>query len=71
MQKDYQRGSIVDVKLHSGETVRAEVKAIRDTVAGRKVHVAFGERTALVDSGQIVRVVKGWQVEWLWQLLGW
>ena len=54
-----EKGSIVDVQLHSGERLLGEVKAVRDTVIGRKVQVAFGDRTALVDMEQIVGVVKG------------
>jgi hypothetical protein len=47
------------VQLHSGERLLGEVKAIYETVGGRKMQVAFNcERTALVSADQILRVVR-------------
>jgi hypothetical protein len=56
---ELENGCIVDVQLHKGERLLGEVKAIHETVGGRKVQVAFScERTALVSDDQILRVVR-------------
>jgi hypothetical protein len=58
-QNELKTGCIVDVQLNSGERLLGEVKAIHETVSGRKVQVAFScERTALVSADQILRVVR-------------
>jgi hypothetical protein len=38
--------------------VEGEIKAIHETKHGRKIQVAYGDRTGLVDEKQIVAVVK-------------
>jgi hypothetical protein len=58
-QNELKTGCIVDVQLNSGERLLGEVKAIHETVSGRKVQVAFScERTALVSADQILRIVR-------------
>jgi hypothetical protein len=42
MRKQIQVGSTVLVRLYDGREVEAKVTRIEDSVAGRKVHIAFG-----------------------------
>jgi hypothetical protein len=53
--KQIQVGSTVLVRLHDDREVEAKVTKIVDSVAGRKVHIAFGVFALIVDTTQIIR----------------
>jgi hypothetical protein len=42
MRKQIQVGSTVIARLYDGREVEAKITAIVDSVAGRKVHIAYG-----------------------------
>jgi hypothetical protein len=52
-----QVGSSVLVRLHDDREVEAKITKIVDSVAGRKVHIAFGAFALIVDETQIVKTV--------------
>jgi hypothetical protein len=56
MRKQIQVGSTVVARLY-GREVEAEITAIVDSVAGQKVHNAFGAFALKVDSEQIIKTV--------------
>jgi hypothetical protein len=58
MPKQIQVGSTVLVRLHDDREVEAKVTKIVDSVAGRKVHIAFGVFALIVGGAQIIREVK-------------
>jgi hypothetical protein len=58
MRKQIQIGSTVVVRLYDGREVEAKVTAIVDSVAGRKVHIAYGLIALKIDPEQIVREVR-------------
>jgi hypothetical protein len=53
--KQIQVGSTVLVRLHDDREVEAKITKIVDSVAGRKVHIAFGAFALIVDEVQVVR----------------
>jgi len=55
---DYSVGSRIRVKLYSGKEVEAEITAITNQSAGRKIQVVYGSMTATVNPEQIVEVLK-------------
>jgi hypothetical protein len=58
MRKQIQVGSTVFVRLYDGREVEAKVTAIVDSVAGRKVHIAYGFIALKVEPEQIIREVR-------------
>ena len=58
MPKQIVVDSTVIVCLHDGREVEAKVTKIVDSVAGRKVHIAFGVFALIVGGTQIIREVK-------------
>jgi hypothetical protein len=44
---DFKVGQHITVKLSGGRLVDAEIKAIIETTDGKRLHVSFGEETAL------------------------
>jgi len=47
-------GDTVTVELFSGHTIRGVVKAIYDSVSGKKFQVSSGDISVMVEEGQIV-----------------
>jgi predicted DNA-binding protein (MmcQ/YjbR family) len=58
MRKQIQVGSIVVVRLYDGREVEAKITAIVDSVAGRKVRIAYGLIALKIDPEQIIREVR-------------
>ena len=58
MPKQVQVGSAVLVRLHDDREVEAKVTKIADSVAGRKVHIAFGASALIVDETQIIKEMR-------------
>jgi hypothetical protein len=58
MRKQIQVGSIVVARLYGGREVEAKITAIVDSVAGRKVHIAFGAFALMVEETQIIREMR-------------
>jgi hypothetical protein len=48
-------GATVLVRLYDGREVEAKITKIIDSVAGRKVHIAFGVFALIVTETQIIR----------------
>jgi hypothetical protein len=55
VRKQIQVGSTVVVRLYDGCEVEAKITKIIDSVADRKVHIAFGVFTLMVTETQIIR----------------
>jgi hypothetical protein len=53
---DYSVGSIVRVRLYSGQIVDANITAIKSHRAGRKIHIVYGNVTAVINPAQIIEV---------------
>jgi hypothetical protein len=51
-------GSTVLARLHNGREVEAKITKIVDSVAGRKVHIAFGAFALIIDEVQAIREVR-------------
>jgi hypothetical protein len=51
-------GSTVLVRLHDGREVEAKITRIVDSVAGRKVCIAYGLIALKIDPEQIIREVR-------------
>jgi hypothetical protein len=51
-------GSRIRIKLYSGKVVEAEITAITNQSAGRKVQIQYGSVTTLVSPAQIIEVFK-------------
>jgi hypothetical protein len=54
----YQVGSTVKVRLYSGQVVTANITDIRAYSAGHKVHIVYGNVTAIVNPEQIIEVLR-------------
>jgi hypothetical protein len=54
---DYIVGSRVRVKLYSGKIVEAEITAIVDQSAGRKIRVFFEKASVVINPEQIIEVL--------------
>jgi hypothetical protein len=48
----------VKVRLYSGRVVTANIKSIHVYAAGPKIHVVYGDVTAVVNPDQIIEVFK-------------
>jgi hypothetical protein len=57
MPKQIQVGSIVVVRLYDGREVEAKITKIVDSVAGRKIHIAYGLIALKIDPERIIREV--------------
>ena len=55
MPKQLQAGSTVLACLRDGREVEAKITKIVDSVAGRKVHIAFGAFALIIDEVQVIR----------------
>jgi hypothetical protein len=53
---DYSVGSLIRVRLYSGQIVDANITAIKSHSAGRKIHITYGGRTAIINPAQIIEV---------------
>ena len=53
---DYSVGSLVRVRLYSGHFVDANITAIKSHSAGRKIHIVYGNVTAVINPAQIIEV---------------
>jgi hypothetical protein len=58
VRNQIQVGSTVLVRLHDGREVEAKITKIVDSVAGRKVHIAFGAFALIIDEVQVIREVR-------------
>jgi hypothetical protein len=54
---DYSVGSRVRVKLYSGKIVEAEITAIVNQSAGRKIRIFFGSASVVINPEQIIEVL--------------
>ena len=54
---DYSVGSRIRVRLYSGKVVEAEITAIMNQSAGRKVQIVYGSVTAAINPAQITEVL--------------
>ena len=54
---DYSVGCRVRVRLYSGKVVEAEITAIVNQSAGRKIQIVYGSLTASISSEQIIQVL--------------
>jgi hypothetical protein len=54
----------VVARLYDRREVEAKVTRIVDSVAGRKVHIAYGLIALKIDPEQIIREVQGWGKEY-------
>jgi hypothetical protein len=54
---DYSVGSRVRVRLYSGDVVEAEITAVTNQAAGRKVQIVYGSVTASINPAQITEVL--------------
>jgi hypothetical protein len=54
---DYSVGSRIRVRLYRGKVVEAEITAIADQSAGRKVQIHYGSVTTMVNPAQTGRKV--------------
>lgn len=50
-------GSRIRVKLYSGKEVEAEITAITNQFAGRKVQIVYGRVTASINPAQITEIL--------------
>jgi len=53
---DYAVGSLVRVRLYSGQIVDASITAIVSRSTGRKIHITYGNVTAVINPAQIIDV---------------
>ena len=58
MPKQIRVGSTVTARLHDGREVEAKARKIVDSVAGRKVNIAFGAFALIVKEAQIIRTLE-------------
>jgi hypothetical protein len=54
---DYSVGSRIRIRLYSGKVVEAEITAITNQSAGRKVQIVYGSVTASINPEQIIEVL--------------
>ena len=54
---DYSVGSRVRVRLYSGKVVEAEITAITNQSAGRKVQIVYGSVTVSINPAQITEIL--------------
>jgi hypothetical protein len=53
---DYSVGSLIRVRLYSGQIVDANITAIVSRSTGRKIHIAYGSATTTINPAQIIDV---------------
>jgi hypothetical protein len=53
---DYNVGSLVRVRLYSGHIVDANITAIKSHSAGRKIHIVYGNVTAVINPPQSIEI---------------
>jgi hypothetical protein len=53
---DYSVGSLVRVRLYSGHIVDANITAIKSHSTGRKIHIVYGNVTAVINPAQVIEV---------------
>jgi hypothetical protein len=53
---DYSVGSLVRVRLYSGQIVDANITSIKSNREGRKIHIAYGGVNAAINPAQIIDV---------------
>jgi hypothetical protein len=54
---DYSVGSRVRVKLYSGQIVEAEITAIVNQSAGRKIRIFYDSKSVIINPEQIIEVL--------------
>jgi hypothetical protein len=54
---DYGVGSRIRVRLYSGKVVEAEITAITNQSAGRKLQIVYGSVTASINPAQITEIL--------------
>jgi hypothetical protein len=54
---DYSVGSRIRVKLYSGQIVEAEITAIVNQSAGRKIRIFYESKIALINPEQITEIL--------------
>ena len=54
---DYSVGSRIRVRLYSGKVVEAEITAITNQSAGRKVRIVYGSVTSSINPAQITEIL--------------
>jgi hypothetical protein len=54
---DYSIGSRIRVRLYSGKVVEAEITAITNQSAGRKLQIVYGNVTTSISPAQITEVL--------------
>ena len=54
---DYSVGSRIRVRLYSGKIVEAEITAIVNQSAGRKIRIFFGNASVVINPEQIIEVL--------------
>jgi hypothetical protein len=54
----YNTDSTVKVRLHSGQIVEANITSIVSRSTGRKIHIAYGNATGVVNPAQIIEVTE-------------
>jgi hypothetical protein len=58
MRKQIKVGSTVVARLYDGREVEAKMTKIVDSVAGRKIHIAYGLIALKIDPEQIIKTVR-------------
>jgi hypothetical protein len=53
---DYSVGSLVRVRLYSGQIVDANITGIKSHRAGRKIHIVYGNVSTVINPAQIIEV---------------
>lgn len=53
---DYSVGSLIRVRLYSGQIVDANITAIVSRSTGRKIHITYGNTTGIINPAQIIDV---------------
>ena len=54
---DYSVGSRIRVKLYGGKIIEAEITAIVNQSAGRKIRISFGKDSVAINPEQIIEVL--------------
>ncbi len=54
---DYSVGSRIRVRLYNGKVVEAQITAITNQSAGRKVQIIYGSVTASINPAQITEIL--------------
>jgi hypothetical protein len=55
---EYSVGSRVRVKLYTGKIVKAEITAIVNQSAGRKIRIFYESKSIVINPEQIIEVLK-------------